>query len=323
MNKPNLVMMYGDDALSLREELSRWQQAFAQKHGDMNMESLDGGRVSPADIKSAMIASPFLAEKRLLVVKDFQKQQKADAKKTLKELLEQLPDSTILVMAETSPPDKRSSLYKYLIKTATLKTFNKPEGPQLTQWINARVSKHGGNMDYSVANALAAIVGGNLYQLDNEIQKLSLFAEGQPITKEMIDQLVVGNLDQNIFEMTDKLARKDIAGTLKLFKELHAQGNEAPYLFAMVVRQFRLMLEMKARHDNGAHPKSIASQMKVHPFVVSNTLKFCRNFTEEQLKNSLNQLLEIDRRMKTGKLHFRTREEDQYLLAIETLLIQS
>lgn len=315
-------MMFGEDSLSLSEELSRWQKAFASKHGDMNMEELDGARVSPGDVRSAISASPFLGEKRLVVVKDFQVHRKADDKKALKEILEQVPDFTILVLAESKIPDKRSSLYKYLVKEATLKPFNRPEGAALTKWVLDRMKKHGGNMDYSVAGILAAIVGGNLWQLNNEIQKLSLYADGQPITKVMIDELVIGNLDQNIFEMTDRLARKDVAGTLKLFRELHEQGNEAPYLFAMVTRQFRLMLEMKVLHDKGTHPKSIASQMKVHPFVVTNTLKYCRNFSITQLTSSLAQLHVIDRRLKTGHLHFRTREEDQYLLAIEKLLIE-
>jgi DNA polymerase III subunit delta len=322
MSKPNLVMMFGEDNLSLREELSRWQKGFAIKHGDMNMEELDGSSVSPTQVRAAISASPFLGEKRLVVVKDFQRHKKADAKRELKDVIELLPDFTILVLAENKVPDKRSSLYKYLVKNATLKPFNKPEGAALTNWILARMKKHGGTIDYSVAAGLAAIVGGDLWQLDNEIQKLSLYAAGQPVTKAMIDELVIGNLDQNIFEMTDRLARKDTAGTLKLFRELHEQGNEAPYLFAMVTRQFRLMLEMKAHHEQGTHPKSIATQMKVHPFVVTNTLKYCRNFSKDQLQSSLEKLLDVDRRLKTGRLHFRTREEDQYMLAIEKLLIQ-
>lgn len=314
-------MMFGDDALSLREELGRWQAAFTQKHGDLNMEVLDG-LASPADIKSAIIASPFLGEKRLVVVNNFQAQQKAESKKDLKDVLASLPDSTILVLVETSAPDKRSVLYKFLIQEATLKPFNKPEGAALTKWILDRTHKHGGSLDFSVAGALAARVGDDLWQLENEIQKLTLYAAGAPITKAMIEALVSANLDQNIFEMTDRLARKDIAGTLKLFRELHEQGHESPYLFAMVVRQFRLMLEMKALHEEGLHPKAIALKMKAHPFVITNTLKYCHHFSQTQLRSALNSLLDIDRRLKTGLLHFRAREEDQYLLTMERLLLR-
>lgn len=315
-------MMFGEDSLSLHEELSRWEKAFASKHGDMNMESLSGDSVTPNEVKAAISASPFLGEKRLVVLKDFQTHQKADSKKDLKEVIEKLPDSTILVLSESKMPDKRSSLYKFLVQNATLKPFSKPDGASLTKWILTRAQKHGANLDFSTAGTLAAVVGDDLWKIDNEIQKLSLYSEGQPITKAMIDELVVGNIDQNIFEMTDRLAKKDLAGTLSLFRKLHDQGHESPYLFAMVVRQFRLMLEMKALQDKGVHPKSIASHMKVHPFVVTNTLKYCRNFSMTQLQTALEQLLDLDRRLKTGRLHFRTREEDQYLLAIERLLIQ-
>lgn len=312
--------MIGEDPISLREELSRWTQAFEQKHGDMNLEVLDG-HSNVKQIADAILASPFLAEKRLVVVKDFQNEQKAEAKKELRDILDQLPDSTILILSESSSPDKRSTLYKFLINEATLKHFKKPEGPALSQWILARVKKYGGQMDLTLAHQLAATVGDNLWQLDNEIQKLCLHAAGQSISKESLETLVQGTLNLNIFEMTDRLARKDKAGTLKLFRQLHEQGQEAPYLFAMIVRQFRLMLEMKALHEQGVHPKSIASAMAVHPFVVSKTLEHCRNFSELQLRSALTSLLDLDRRLKTGKLHFKAREEDMYLLGMERILL--
>lgn len=89
----------------------------------------------------------------------------------------------------------------------------------------------------------------------------------------------------------------------------------------MIARQCRLMLEMKSLAEERMPENMIASKMKVHPFVVKNTLRHCRNFTSTQLRRMLSELLEVDRRLKQGRIHLRPREEDAYLLAIERILL--
>lgn len=322
MKKPNLIFMYGEDSFSLVQELNRWKNAFIEKYGgDMNLEVLDGEEMDPSEISSIISALPFLAEKRLVILKDFQKSRNADEKKELIPILDHLADTTVFVLAETSPPDKRSALFKHLTKVATLRLFTKPKGAQLSTWILRQVQQHQGNMDTRTANYLSSAVGDDLWALKNEIQKLCLFAQGKAITPEAVDALVVGSIEQSIFTMTDQLAKRDSSGALKTLRKLQEQGLGAPHLFAMIARQFRLMLEMKSMLENRIPQNAIAKKMGVHPFVVTTTIKQCKNFSIPQLKRTLNKLLDIDRRLKTGHIHLRTREEEQYLLAIERIIV--
>ena len=328
MKKPNLVFMYGEDSFSLRKELARWKQAFVKKYdGDMNMEEIDGEARSASkgglipEIAASISAMPFMADKRLIVLTNFLRGQKADEQKKLIPVLENLSDTNVLVIAETHPPDKRTALYKSLNKTATVRLFEPPKGAALSSWVIRRAQIHGGQMDHRTASYLSAQIGENLWQLENEVHKLCLFAQGQAITPAMVDLLTTGGIEQSIFTMTDQLARKDLAGTLQTMKKLQAQGQEAPFIFSMIARQFRIMLEIKALMEERIPSNAIARKMGVHPFVVQTTSKQCKNFTNSQLKRALRKLLEIDRRLKTGGLHLRPREEDQYLLAIERILL--
>ncbi len=322
MKKPNLVMMFGEDTLSLKEEIHRWIKAFSQKYGDINLEILDGLNCSVSDLQSLIMSSPFLGEKRLIILKNFQKQNSTEKRKALKNILNQIPDSSILVLYEQGQVDKRSTLYKFLVQNATIKNFSKPEGTALIQWIIKRAAKHGISINANLATKLSILLCGDLWQLENEIQKLSLYAANKPVTKEMIEELISRSYKENIFEMTDKLAQKNKTEALRLFKMLHLQGYKAPHLFAMILRQFRLIMEMKDLNKKGLKAKEIASHMKIHPFVVSKTLKSCYNFSEQELHSILQKLLTIDKRLKKGKIHFRPHEEDQYLLAIEKILLQ-
>ena len=318
MKKQNLIFMHGEDRFSLRAELARWKKAFLERPGgDMNFEEISGDF---SGVNTSVLALPFLAEKRLVILKGFMEKQSSDEQRELIPTLKKLPDSTVLVLAEEKP-DKRTSLYKFLVQNATVKLFEKPKGPALHRWIMSRAVKHQGGISQSSASYLANLIGDDLYRLDNEIQKLCLFAGSAEISVAMIDELVMSSIEKGVFEMTDQLARRNIKGALSILKSLHEQGHEAPYLFAMIARQFRLMLEMKALSEQRLAPNVIASKMKVHPFVVKTTLGQCRNFTYGQLKWGLESLLELDRRLKSGRLHFRSNEADQYMLALERVLM--
>jgi DNA polymerase III subunit delta len=325
--------MYGEDSFSLQQELRLWRKAFVEKYDETNLEEIDchekSNRTSGAakmaskvaQIAAAVSAMPFLSDKRLVIVKDFLATSKADQQKKLIPTLENLPDSTVLVLAESTTPDKRTSLFKHLNKNASLRLFEKPKGAALSQWVIRKAEKNKGQMDSRTAAYLIQAVGNDLWQLANEVQKLALFAKNQAITPDMIDQLVTGSIEQSIFTMTDQLAKNDVAGVLKTMRRLQNQGQEAPYLFAMITRQFRIMLEMKALAEQRTPQNAIASKMSIHPYVVKTTLGQCRNFSHSQLKRALRKLLEVDRRLKTGGIHLRQREEEQYLLAIERILL--
>lgn len=321
MKKANLVFMHGDDNFSMQAELQRWKSAFIQKHGDSNLEEFDGAKVDLSLLRGSLSALPFLGEKRLVILKNFIRDNKADVAKKALPLLDALADTTVFVMTELGSPDKRGALYKKLVQEATVRIFNPPQGAQLSTWIIRRAQTHGGKIDNRSANYLAGLVGQDLFRLENEVQKLSLYAGERAINPELIDEMVSGQIEQSIFTLTDQLAHKNISGALRTMRMLQEQGHEAPFLFAMITRQFRLMLEMKVLGESGMGQPAIAREMKVHPFVVKKTMGHCRNFTTGQLKKGLRELLEIDRRLKTGNIHLRPREEEQYLLAIERVLL--
>lgn len=323
MKKTNLILMYGEDTFSLQNEVRRWRKAFAEKHGgEMNIEVFDKDNAKVENIASSVYASPFLSEKRLVIVSDFMGANNAENQKSLIPILEKLPESTFLLLLETGSPDRRTTLFKKLTSIATIKLFAKPQGPKLNSWIIQRCKLNGGTIDHNSASYLANLLGDNLFRLENEIQKLALYAGENPINISMIDELVSDNAEKSIFQMTDQLARKDIKGALSTLKSLEESGIEAPYLFAMIARQFRLMLEMKSLSEQRMTEQMIASKMKVNPFVVKNTINQCKNFTYGQLRDSLEKLLTIDRRLKTGDLHLRQHETDQYLLALERVIIE-
>jgi len=322
MPKPNILLFYGQDPFSLAQEWQRWKRVFVQKHGDSNFEELEGKNLTVEQIIYAAQALPFLGEKRLIALKNFLQDASSDTQKDLIPILEYIPESTVLVFIENGQPDGRSSLFKALQKEATLKRYEPPEGYQLTDWILKRAQTHGAQISSGNAEFLSQRTGKDLWRLDNELQKLSLYAKGEAINKSMIEALVSGSLEQSIFAFTDFLSQRDHASALKTLKALEEQGEEAPYIFAMMARQIRLLLEVKALTEEHQTEPQMARQMGAHPFVIKNTLRQSRHFTKEALTILLQELLTIDRRLKTGLIPLKAGEEAQYWLALERVLLK-
>lgn len=315
MKIENLTFMYGEDSFSLQKEVERWKKGFIEKHGDLNLLEIANGEIELAELRSSITSLPFLGEKRLVILKDCIKN--AD----LKDAIAEIPESTVVLIAETNLPDKRTSFFKHLSVVANVRLFLSPKGAQLRTWVERRAEFHGGSIDGNAASYLTNISGENLWTLDNEIQKLCLYARGEQINIEKIEELVSGSIQESIFKMIDELSQKKVAEVLRLLRQLQEQGEDAGFVFAMIARQFRLMLEVKSLLEERYNPNMLASRLGIAPFVANIVSRQCRNFTYGELRKVISGLLKIDRRLKTGLLELSAKNQDHYLLEIERLFV--
>lgn len=319
----NIILLYGDNPFEIEAKLKQWKAGFIEKYGgEMNVDEMSGSTEAHTILESAY-SIPFLSEKRLLIVKGFLETQKTEALKSIAEQLGKIPETCVLIFIEQKMPDKRTTLFKKLQKIARLEEIKSLSGEALIQWILERVSKKQSKMDSKTAFHLMSTAGNDLWRLEHEIEKLIPYAEGQTITMEMVDELVSdGNISTSIFKLTDALGTKKIEEALKILHRLVNQGEELPMIFSMLVRQFRLILqiqELKALHHS---PHEIATRLKQHPYAVSSILPQCKHFTPNELKRIFEKLLNIDRGLKTGVFRYQPSDQKEYLLQIEKLMIE-
>lgn len=320
----NLIFMYGEDSFSINEKIQIWKKEFIKRYdGDTNLSELSGEDVTASEIMDAIETLPFLAEKRLVIVKNYLSGNKADKQKELATKLKEVPDTTVLVFYEMKKPDKRLSLFKHLSKIAKVYEFKPFKGSELNKWIIDKTSKRGGRIQIMAASYLAQHVGGDLWKLSSEIDKLISYANGKEIQAKDIDLLTRSSAETNIFKLTDQIGNRRTQDALKTLHALLDSGEELPYVFAMIVRQFRLIIQVKDLLRKGFQKQQIINRLKQHPFVVTTVLSQSRNFEADKLKQIYADLLEIDKKFKTGKIHFLASDQKHYLLQIEKLIVES
>lgn len=69
----------------------------------------------------------------------------------------------------------------------------------------------------------------------------------------------------------------------------------------MIIRQFRILLQVRQALDNGHGSRKIINELKLHPFVVQKSLNQVRKFSLAPLKSIFQNLVQIDKEIKSGQ----------------------
>ncbi|MBU1017503.1 DNA polymerase III subunit delta [Patescibacteria group bacterium] len=335
--KNNLFLFTGDDTFLLHAQMKSWEEAFKEKHGDMNLIVLDGSTMEVGEMIAQTETMPFLGEKRLIFIEGLPEAPKTrnvdkvtkkdeardEELKKLADYLEKIPETSVVVFVQPAP-DKRKSLYKKIVQLATVKEFIPLTGISLSQWVQNQAKVHGTSISSGEAEYLTSLAGQDLWRIDQELRKLSAYLEGQPIDRKSIDCLVIHTIEANVFHLTDALGVKDYRKAVQNLHRTMAAGENLRQTFYMIVRQFRLFLQVGGylNHYPNTSPANIATSLKIHPFVAKNTMGQLKHFKLEELKSAYERLLDIDVALKTSGIRITTDDQDELAMAIERFILR-
>ncbi len=302
-------IFHGEDTFSCAEALAE----FKAKMGDpamvdLNTTRLDGHSVDMAGLIHHCDTMPFMSDRRLVVVQGLlerlSKQGEAEYEAALVNYLPTLPETTRLVFVETVELPKWHPVVELALRheAGFVKTFVLPQGRELERWIRRRVEAAGGSISPAALNALSIYVGSDLYQLAQEIAKLVDYTGGKRAIEEKDVQLLTPHVREgSVFEMVDALGRQDGRTAGRIYHQLLDMGEQPLMLLSMIVRQFRLMIQIKELAPRLLTPEAIARELGQNPYPVKKIMQQARNFTMPQLRGIYHRLLEADVEIKTGR----------------------
>lgn len=316
-----ILFFYGEDNFRLKQKIKELKQKFIDASlGDTNLAVLDGKTEPYDNIVRQILAMPFLAKSRLVIIENLLKEGKPEVKEKIVEFLPKIPASSVVVFVEEGSPDKRTALYKKLNQPKTSQEFKLLEGAELNKWIKDEVRRRGGEIESDAIDKLVEYVGNDLWRMANEIDKLTAYrlqtpekigslstVVGSHIAVSDIELLVKPMVESNIFDLIDAIGAKN---QKKALYELHAlleAGQNELYILSMIVYQFRNLLIVRDFLDRGTtNQYDLAKKAKIHPYVAGKTLAQARSYGLDELKNIYAKLLDFDCAIKTGKMESRT-----------------
>jgi len=302
-----IIFLYGQDSYRSKKKLEEIIDHYKKIHkSGLNLIYIDAAQTDFTDFYNSFKSSSMFAEKKLLVVKNV-----FSNKKFQEDLLTEIKNinsfKDIVVVYESDAVDERTKTFKTLIKACKSQEFKPLDAKELKVWAREQFEASGQKINLDALDLMISYAGNNLWQLSNEIKKLSDFKRGLTIKKEDVDALVKpNNLQGDIFKTIDALAQKNKKQALLLLQK-HLDSGEVPlYLLSMIAWQFKNLLVVKELAQKGMMYNSIVKKSGLHPFVVQKNYFMCNQFTLEELKGIYQKIFTIDLGIKTGNIEEET-----------------
>lgn len=312
-----LYVLLGEDDFSLRQSL----EEIKRNTGDQttlaaNTTVFEGPQVTLDQLKTVCETMPFLAERRLVIIHGLLERFETKSKssrgkasvssqqneyKSLGEYIAKIPDSTILVLIDSKIKSK-NPLFSELSAKAKVMSFPLLRDTELRQWIQKHVREKSGSISPQAVDLLVRFVGGNLWIMSNEIDKLVLFTSGRRIEEEDIRLVVSYAQEANVFAMVDAILEFKAGIAEQLLQQLLQRGAAPAYLLVMLSRQVQIIVRTKELKSQGKSKMEIQNKLALSlEFVLRKALEQADRYSLARLKEVYHKLLEADLSIKTGK----------------------
>lgn len=299
-----VYFFYGENTYSIKEKIDQLKDRFAKEQGDFNISEVQGANLTKNEYSGLVFSLPFLSGKRLVIIKNLMLDNSdTPFKKYIAEGLEKVPETTVLIFAEYGLPDKKLLLFKNLKQPKRAQNFELLQGVRLTAWINQKVTEAGAEISRDAMQELQIFVGGDLWRLQNEIEKLVLYkkAEGKKtIESEDVVALVAPTLNPNIFDFISFVANGNNKGAIQVLDQLVESGENEIKILSMVIYQYRIMLQVADLSKKRLSGSEIASKGHIHPFVVRKTQDLLRQYKQDRLEKCYFLIQKVDTDIKSG-----------------------
>lgn len=309
-----LYLFYGKEYYLIDNALKSLKSSVNESMMDFNLDIIDGRETDIASLISSIETLPFMDERKVIIVKDFEllkgkKKNFSDSdEKYLVEYLDNIPDTTVLAFLVYGDIDKRKSLVKKINKVGILENCDKLSDIDLFKWVKKTFEGYDVTIENPQIMYFIEQIGykdksseKTLSDLKNDINKISSFiGKGNTVDKESIDKLVEKKIENDIFKLIDNIGAKNSSSAMKILTDMIDEGESVLGIFAMISRQFKLIIQARSLQHEKMSSKSIAEKLKIHPFVAGKALKQTGNFTDGEIVEIMNYLLDSDYKIKNG-----------------------
>ena len=312
-----IIFIYGPDTYRSRQKLNELKDKFISEV-DASSNSLiviDGKTTNLKEISEKINTGSLFVKKRMVVIEDILENKSEKLFSDLALFLKKRSEATssdednIIIFRDSDLNNKDRKLKKdgqklfaYLASQKYVQEFKNLSSPQLVDFIREAVKKLDRKIEMAAINTLITRTNSDLWRISSELHKLAMaISSGEEISNQAVKNQVAGIYDENIFNLTDAISARNKKTALTLLEEQYLAGVSEDYILVMLIRQFKILLQIKSAAAANLSATQIASQLKINPYVIRKSLPQISSFTLEVLKDYLNQLIALDFANKTGQ----------------------
>jgi DNA polymerase-3 subunit delta len=259
----------------------------------------DDGRAELADVLDELRTLPFLAKRRVVLIKGADKFV-TENRSGLEKYFDDPASKGVLVMTVDSWPGNTKLAKK-------LKKMGEHISQEVKPWelanyaVGYATSEHGKKLSKQAAGLLVEFAGDDPGRICGEIDKLAVYAgKNASITPESIEALVGHNRMFNVFAVIDAMTSGNRGAAIERLRNMFANDKNAEFsAVGAFAFHFRKLFNAKVLLEKGVGIPQVTKQLRVF----GDKNGFFRQVNNMSLKKCgcvLTELAHIDHGMKTG-----------------------
>lgn len=305
-----VYLLYGKELYLLETCLKKIKKIFGNLVDGLNFIKIDNSNID--NLLSEIQTPPFGYEKKLIIVRDTDLLKKQSKKKSqivtekiekiaefIEHNIEEITDQNVIVFIEDEI--EKNKLYKVIDNIGVICNFEQEKVPDLLKRMKFICTSYSVNIDNYTLNYFIESCGTNLQDLINEIRKLIEYVgSGGTITKEDIDILSIKQFESVIFDLTDSLGQKNVLKAIEVLHNLIYSKEPIQKILITLYNHFKKLYITKLCE---IYKSDATENLKLKPnqmFLVSKYKKQAGYFSEQDLKNILEQFTKLDELYKSG-----------------------
>ncbi len=266
----------------------------------LNLNVFYGTENSQAEMISACMAYPMLADRRLIIVKNFNKMNITDVESMEKYIAKPINSTVLVLSAEESGKTKIFQTLKNKVETVSCDPI--PEY-KLNEWIFGFYNAKNIHIERQAAQFLVNQIGSNLLVIENEIEKIVNFKNDESkITIDDLIQTTGASKQANIFTLQNALAGKQLGLSLKISKNLIESGENINGIIAILFAFYKKVMIVSSLKALGKNRREIGDETKFGDFQLKNIFPVTERFSQKQIGNIIQLLKNLDIDIKTSSV---------------------
>jgi DNA polymerase-3 subunit delta len=300
----SVYLLTGGDRPKIGRALERLRARF----GDGAVETLSARDASGEDAVAVCNAlGLFGGDGRLVIVEDVDAWKAADSSAVAVYLSDPTPASVLALVGEGIRKD--SPLAKTCAKHGELLSYDVTKR-DLPRWVGEQLGRLGAQADASACRALVDLVGDDLIALATEVEKLAVWAAGEPIDERAVELLAAPHANAPLFAVTDAWGGRDGAALvaaceLALERSAAPQSSTIPRIVGTLTQHVGRVAKAQRLGEQGIRPADATKALgdtrrPVHRFVAEKAFTHAGNYSREELEDALVRLAALDLALKGG-----------------------
>ena len=305
---PPILVLTGEDVGQFEWLKKDILKKIGYDPSDLNYSYFDMKEASYAEVELDLVSLPFFADEKIVILDHLldlttaKKRNLTDEDlKQFENYLENPSESTRLVIFAEGKLDS-----KLLKRDAQIIEATTPKEQDLKRYFASQAQELGLHFVGDSLDQLLLKSGYDFGESQKNLALLQAYKEDGQITLQDIEEVVPKSLQDNIFDLTQMILKRQIDQARNLVKDLRLQGEDEIKLIAILLGQFRMFSQVKIFSEEGQTESQIVANLsdlsgrKVNPYQVKFALRDSRRLSLSFLKQAMMTFIETDYAIKSG-----------------------